>query len=299
MIEKTLKHIMSPAIVLIIYIVTILAFALIYWSAPENSLKENLNFIKSLYFSIVTITTLGYGDVLPKDNLFMLLISLEAIVGVLIIGLFLNSLWNKYTSTLEKEKMQDFKEKNDMLFSYYLLVVEEAMNLYKLIISEITSQQAEELRSTYKFSELASIFNNSTSPLLTARYGYNNKKIILFYIIEEDLEKQLMIINSSGYLTSYPRLTNLITSFILIKYKYSAKDSLLQAANNLVTFSNEPMQKILQEETAKHEKIPQKCGLISNICNFHNGLNLKIECFNEIKREIELITSKHAEEVTK
>lgn len=299
MIEKTLKHIMSPAIVLIIYISIILAFALIYWLAPEGALNEKLSFTKSLYFSIVTITTLGYGDVLPKNDLFMLLISLEAIAGVLIVGLFLNSLWNKYTLALEKEKMQDYKEKNDMLFSYYLLVVEEAMNLYKLIISEIISQQNKELSPFYKFSELASIFDNSTSPLLMARYGYNNKKIVLFYQIEEDLEKQLMIINSSGYLVGYPRLINLITSFMLIKYKYSVKDSLLQAANNLVTLGAEPMQKFLQEETAKHEKIPQKCGLISNICNFHNGLNLKIECFNEIKREISLITSKHTEEITK
>jgi Ion channel len=52
----------------------------------------NDNFWRMLYFSTVTITTLGFGDIVPISNVARILISLEAIIGVITIGLFLNAL---------------------------------------------------------------------------------------------------------------------------------------------------------------------------------------------------------------
>lgn len=49
-----------------------------------------------LYFSAVTLTSLGYGDILPYSSLARGLVMLETISGVLIIGLLVSSLfWNK------------------------------------------------------------------------------------------------------------------------------------------------------------------------------------------------------------
>ncbi len=50
------------------------------------------NFGRMLYLSIVTITTLGYGDIVPISDLNRFLVGLESILGMVIIGLFLNSL---------------------------------------------------------------------------------------------------------------------------------------------------------------------------------------------------------------
>ncbi|MCZ0743185.1 potassium channel family protein [Vibrio diabolicus] len=50
------------------------------------------NFGRMLYLSIVTITTLGYGDIVPISDLNRFLVGLEAILGIILIGLFLNSL---------------------------------------------------------------------------------------------------------------------------------------------------------------------------------------------------------------
>lgn len=49
-------------------------------------------FIRMMYFSTSTITTLGYGDIVPITNLARIFVSIESILGVLFIGLFLNSL---------------------------------------------------------------------------------------------------------------------------------------------------------------------------------------------------------------
>lgn len=50
------------------------------------------NYWRMLYCSSITITTLGYGDIVPITNKARTLISLESILGVVVIGLFLNAL---------------------------------------------------------------------------------------------------------------------------------------------------------------------------------------------------------------
>ena len=47
---------------------------------------------RMLYLSAVTITTLGYGDIVPISGISRLLVALESVIGIVLIGLFLNSL---------------------------------------------------------------------------------------------------------------------------------------------------------------------------------------------------------------
>jgi len=50
------------------------------------------NYLRMLYFSVVTITTLGFGDIVPISTLSRIAVTTEAVLGVVLIGLFLNSL---------------------------------------------------------------------------------------------------------------------------------------------------------------------------------------------------------------
>ncbi len=49
---------------------------------------------RMLYLSAVTITTLGYGDIVPVTSTTRAIVACEAVVGVLIVGLFINSIAN-------------------------------------------------------------------------------------------------------------------------------------------------------------------------------------------------------------
>lgn len=53
--------------------------------------EENV-FWRMFYLSAVSITTLGYGDIVPISNTARWLVSAEAVLGMVLIGLFLNSL---------------------------------------------------------------------------------------------------------------------------------------------------------------------------------------------------------------
>ncbi len=52
-------------------------------------------FWRMFYFSAVTITTLGYGDIVPISDLARLLVAAESILGIILIGLFFNALTRK------------------------------------------------------------------------------------------------------------------------------------------------------------------------------------------------------------
>ncbi len=45
-----------------------------------------------LYFSAVTMSTLGYGDIVPITDRARAVVTLQVILGPLLFGLFLNSL---------------------------------------------------------------------------------------------------------------------------------------------------------------------------------------------------------------
>lgn len=47
---------------------------------PTTQIYDQMSFI---YFSLVTITTLGYGDIVPTTNLARSLATLEAVIGQL------------------------------------------------------------------------------------------------------------------------------------------------------------------------------------------------------------------------
>jgi voltage-gated potassium channel Kch len=61
-------------------------------------------FERMLYLSAVTITTLGYGDIVPITPMTRMFIWLEATFGVFIVGLFFNSLANQINQKQNKQK---------------------------------------------------------------------------------------------------------------------------------------------------------------------------------------------------
>ncbi|EPW6560940.1 potassium channel family protein [Vibrio vulnificus] len=74
------------------YLSLIPIFALIY-SLVDLSLGVHAKgLVTYLYFSVVSITTLGYGDILPNSSWAQIAAASESLLGIILIGLFLNAL---------------------------------------------------------------------------------------------------------------------------------------------------------------------------------------------------------------
>ena len=69
------KDISNKQSFIVITFAIVFVFAIIYWLLGSNDNfsftkdQEKLTFIDALYFSMVTQTTLGYGDISPKSEI--------------------------------------------------------------------------------------------------------------------------------------------------------------------------------------------------------------------------------------
>jgi hypothetical protein len=63
-----------------------------------DKVDEPLTFWKSFYFSIVTFTTLGFGDVVADNTSARILVTLEVILGYIMLGGLISIFANKLAS---------------------------------------------------------------------------------------------------------------------------------------------------------------------------------------------------------
>jgi len=85
-----------PLNVLIWWISIIFGNSFIYYffSGIYNGIAINIasyspKYLEALYFSIVTFTTLGFGDLAPKPGFFQIIASIEAILGAIFMAMFI------------------------------------------------------------------------------------------------------------------------------------------------------------------------------------------------------------------
>jgi hypothetical protein len=87
-----------------------------YSSLPEGKFPAYLqmdsgNTAETLYFSFTTLTTLGYGDIMPTSRLTRLLAALEALVGQLYLTVLVARLMGLHLADLETRLDRDLPEK--------------------------------------------------------------------------------------------------------------------------------------------------------------------------------------------
>jgi hypothetical protein len=86
-----------PARIFAFAVAAITAFSLAYFFRPEHLLNfpHSARAINALYFSIVTFTTLGYGDILPADSGMKLTCAAEALLGAFTMGMVVAGFANR------------------------------------------------------------------------------------------------------------------------------------------------------------------------------------------------------------
>jgi voltage-gated potassium channel len=72
---------------------------------------EGWSYIDSLYFSVVTLTTIGYGDFAPQTYEGKLFTILYIVVGIGMILSFINTVQHHYTYMKHKERREILKNR--------------------------------------------------------------------------------------------------------------------------------------------------------------------------------------------
>ena len=180
------------------YIGNIVIFALIYFYFFNQSFKlmDSLTCSQAFYFSVVTVTTLGYGDIIPEltENPLLQFIVFQVVSGILIIGLFLNSIAQKISDIQDKKRQQEKEREEVILLSKQMALFKPALNDHLKILAEIyrvTSNQysnhfhitPSELFNSKYYNTICKLdFFVKTS---TFRNGIETKLFWCEYLIEE------------------------------------------------------------------------------------------------------------------
>lgn len=128
------------------------------------------NIITCLYYSTVTITTLGYGDISSLTITAQILVMSETILGVITIGLFLNSLSIQQANELteqekEKEKQERFKTECEKILRHSK-IIEQNLQFYLTYTYDITTPVANRnnenvINEDFSFNDMKDLFLSS------------------------------------------------------------------------------------------------------------------------------------------
>jgi len=94
--ERPLRATVSAVSIILLYAS---AYFMLQSIESARSVDYSISFLDYIYYSVITFTTVGYGDFLPKAGaLYKLLAGSEAFIGIFMMGLFVFSLGRRYAS---------------------------------------------------------------------------------------------------------------------------------------------------------------------------------------------------------
>lgn len=291
------KIIERPLFIFIGYILIICVFAIFYSYSPEKAFGKDLNGLESIYLSVITITTLGYGDITPKNDFGMIATSLESILGILIIGLFINSSWKNFSEKIDKQQSEkiksSLKESNKSnLLSYYSFL-STVINDYKRAAFELTTPMGERnekdgFKYDFKFSDLQDLLN----PSLLLKYGFDNTVIEIYYETEEALIRELKYLLANFGLEEFTSIKSHILLFLNVAQTTGVKSALL----TYVKFSQENnTRKMLIDLIKKFEDLPPKeyhqSNMITPVIVLYQSIPIKMQFIEKIEKDFKELSS--------
>ncbi|EIW87739.1 putative ion channel [Alishewanella agri BL06] len=201
------------------YVACILVFAIFYYFLPHGQLNKDLTPVNALYFSVVTITTLGYGDIIPTSSVAQIAISFQALFGITILGLFINAIWTGHARKIESKTKEALKQQsiltNDRKLKSYGTTLSWIFSNLENSFFEVTTPATMREGKHWKFDEkyrekdLSGMFDIS----LKYRNGFNTS-IECFYANEDAFVTELKFLLSNFELDHHPELQKDIITYI-------------------------------------------------------------------------------------
>jgi len=280
------------------YVVIIVGYAFAY--SYFELFKEPLSFWRGLYLSVVTITTLGYGDITSDNNFGMFLTASESVVGIMVFGVFINSLWKNYSDKMELNQEEIFNKSLKLsnkkkLLSYYRCF-QVVINEYKDLNFELTTPISERriveftFNFDFKFSGLKDLFKRS----IRNKYGFEKSVIELYFSLESSIIGEMKYILSNYRFEGVEEIESQIIEFIEFSYVTSTEEYLTGIAKSF----DESTRNTLEEMIQGFESAPPEEYLVSNILlpvdTLYKTIPIKMYLIKKIEKEFEKIQSELA-----
>ncbi|MDE6577840.1 MAG: potassium channel family protein [Muribaculaceae bacterium] len=240
-------HVVSnirPIVWIITYICLTPVFALIYWALPDGQFRipdgAGTDFGSWLYYSIVTITTLGFGDYTPAHGWAQAVTAIEVMCGLVFLGFFLNAVGSMKSeidveSEVEKQRQVHFKMEKEKLMKIIPGLMHNLNNFLAYcyaLTTPIAKRNTEDARYNpdFTFNDLSDLFK----PSGLAFDGSSLPVVGRFMKSASQTSLMLDSLQQRVDLTLWPELVDDCFAFVADYQMFSSEDVLTKNATALL-----------------------------------------------------------------
>lgn len=270
-------HVVSnvrPIVWIGLYVAVTPLFALIYWLLPEGQFRipdaTPMDYGSCLYYSIVTITTLGFGDYTPTHAWSQMVTACEVMTGLIVIGLFLNAVGSMKSeidvaSEVERQRMLHLHAEQDKLAKNTPIVIHH-INAFLTACYYVTTPPDKREGGTpvynpdFTFADMTGMF--APTPM-TGRSAVSDlvataSRTSLFF---DSLQNRVDI-------TLWPALLEDFFSFVANEQMFAATDLLAAGANGPAEHADEIIVAMKENPDAIAEATTGYLGAVNALAEF-------------------------------
>lgn len=295
----------NPIYFALIYLAAIFVSSILIYCIPIFKLVSSLeginleSFYTAFYFSLITITTLGYGDIVPSNDATRILASGLALFGIVLTGLFLNSLAFIISSLTQLDDRRKIEEERKALeiekFSKISILIEQNFNDFKYAATSLITpiekynpiiDTTPLMKMDFKLNDLKDLFKNN--PL--RRFSISKSKIEVYYETFDFLNNNLDQLLKLGYFNFNIEIVERI-----VEYLSNAK--LIDTRQNIIQYARQSPQNRERIENmlagaSENVAITEIANLIDDYIILREQIKLTVILIINIENLIESLRNK-------
>lgn len=279
----------NPKVYGVLYLLSIPTFGLIFYFLPETIGKER-SLIENMYFSTVTITTLGYGDISPSNNLGRIIAATESVLGITLIGLFLNALSRvrgetSRTEEIEKEKKSYHNAETAKLSGFYNLIT-PLSEKYRLSVVQITNSsnsKSPEYDPKFTLNDMMDLYEPSR--LLTQ--DFTKPSVEYYFTSMELLNGEIVDLIKNVDMRLFPKLEEHCLLFVKAVHSFDFSGYILGAV--VLRVGNEKMTQLVKKTLENYEgevEFSESPSMINAYIALHHQIKLQMGLLEKIDIEL-------------
>ena len=259
-------HVVSnirPVIWIGIYLAVIPVFALFYDLLPITQFRvpdgAPTGYGSWLYYSIVTITTLGFGDYTPAHIWAQLITAIEVIIGLALMGFFLNAVGSMkseidVTSAKERAEASHRRSEHEKLLKTAPFILRN-LNVFLSYCYAVTTPHDKrtdgnaQYNPDFTFNDMRDLYKPSGLPIDTTRLP----AVVKLLKVLSQTSLMLDSLQNRVDLTIWPDILENSFKFVANSQIFASEDALLEKPRTM--FHDSDKMTLEEAELEMHDKI--------------------------------------------
>ena len=279
----------SPLFYGLSYLISIPIFAALYFFCPII-IGDERSYIECLYFSTVTITTLGYGDITPLGELGQVVTASESLLGVIFIGLFLNAIAGARSDTVREKQAEKetavYRESQRARLNGHYSLIQPLVARFRESVIQIT-QTADKDPGQYDPNFTLSGMKDMYKPTRLLREPYLRPAIQGYFEAVEDLQEEMCDLIKGVDLRCFPEIEGHSLNVVSAITGFDYSGAILSASNT--TAGDKTLADFAVDQLANYDGnyVPQGSNILDGYILLYHQVKFIMKSIAQLEQEVE------------